>query len=196
MSGAARAVFLDRDGTLVDELGFLARAEDLRLLPGAAEGVAAFNRAGWKTIVVTNQSGIARGLFDERALAAVHARLGAELARAGARLDAILHCPHHPDFPAPGGTCSCRKPAPGLFFEAAQRFGLELGTSWTVGDSLRDLEAGRRAGLAGGLLVLTGKGRDELAALIPGANVETALDLPAAARAILARSPAPRPQPS
>jgi D-glycero-D-manno-heptose 1,7-bisphosphate phosphatase len=91
-----RAVFLDRDGTLVDELGFLRRAEDLRLLPGAAEGVRRINRAGWRAIVVTNQSGIARGLLSEADLAAVHARLAAELAHAGAHLDALLHCPHHP----------------------------------------------------------------------------------------------------
>ena len=183
-----RAVFLDRDGTLVDELGFLARAADLRLLPGAAEGVRLVNRAGWCAVVVTNQSGIARGLFDEAALAAVHARLAAELARAGAHLDAILHCPHHPDEGAPPlrAACACRKPAPGLLFEARERLGLELGASWIVGDGLRDLEAGRRAGLAGGVLVLTGKGRDELARAEPGAAPLTAPDLPSAVRAILA----------
>jgi D-glycero-D-manno-heptose 1,7-bisphosphate phosphatase len=185
-----RAVFLDRDGTLVDELGFLRRAADLRLLPGAAEGVRLFNQAGWLTVVVTNQSGIARGLFDEQALAAVHARLEEELAREGARLDAILHCPHHPDegHGPHRRVCACRKPAPGMLQAAAQRFALELGSCWTVGDSLRDLEAGRRAGLAGGVLVLTGKGRDELARLAPGAEVRTASDLPAAARAILAEA--------
>jgi D-glycero-D-manno-heptose 1,7-bisphosphate phosphatase len=185
-----RAVFLDRDGTLVDELGFLRRAEDLRLVPGAAEGVRAINAAGWCAIVVTNQSGIARGLFDEAELAAVHARLERELARAGARLDAILHCPHHPAHGEPPlrRECACRKPAPGLLLEAARRFALDLGQSWTVGDSLRDLEAGRRAELAGSVLVLTGKGRDEFARLAPleAAHVRTAPDLPAAVRLILA----------
>jgi len=184
-SSGARAVFLDRDGTLVDELGFLRRAADVRLLPGAAEGVRLFNRAGWRTVVVTNQSGIARGLLDETALAEVHARMQALLACEGARLDAILHCPHHPDegLPPLRCVCACRKPAPGLLLEAARRFALELGASWIVGDSLRDLEAGARAGLAGGVLVLTGKGQDEHAHAATAPR--TAADLPGAARLIL-----------
>jgi D-glycero-D-manno-heptose 1,7-bisphosphate phosphatase len=187
-----RAIFLDRDGTLVDELGFLRRPEDLRLLPRAAEGVRAFNAAGWPAIVVTNQSGLARGLFTPEDLAAIHVRLAAELAKEGARLDAILHCPHHPDEGEPPlrAACACRKPEPGLMREAAQRFGLELGACWTVGDSLRDIEAGRRAGLAGEVLVLTGKGKDELARLSDGQRelLRTAPDLLAAAHAILAES--------
>ena len=187
---AARAVFLDRDGTLVDELGFLVRASDLRLLPGAAEGVRRFNQAGWRVVVVTNQSGIARGLLDEPTLAAIHARLATELARSGARLDAILHCPHHPDEGVPPlrGVCACRKPSPGLLLQAARRFELDLGASWTIGDSLRDLEAGRRAGLAGGVLVLTGKGSAERALLAPGEPCVTAVDLPAAADLVLVRA--------
>jgi D-glycero-D-manno-heptose 1,7-bisphosphate phosphatase len=187
-----QAVFLDRDGTLVDELGFLRRPEDLRLLPRAAEGVRAFNAAGWRTIVVTNQSGLARGLFTADDLAAVHARLEAALAEEGARLDAILHCPHHPEEGAPPlrAACECRKPAPGLLLEAARRFGLELGACWIVGDSRRDIEAGRRAGLAGELLVLTGKGKEEHALLTDAERdlVRVAPDLLAAAHAILAES--------
>jgi D-glycero-D-manno-heptose 1,7-bisphosphate phosphatase len=186
-SAGARAVFLDRDGTLVDELGFLCRARDVRLLPRAAEGVRLFNRAGWRTVVVTNQSGIARGLLDERALAEVHARLQELLAREDARLDAILHCPHHPDEGAPPlrCVCACRKPAPGLLLDAAQRFALELGASWIVGDSLRDLEAGERAGLAGGVLVLTGKGQVERERSHARTALRAAADLPAAASLIL-----------
>lgn len=187
-----QAIFLDRDGTLVDELGFLRRPEDLRLLPRAAQGVRAFNSAGWRAIVVTNQSGLARGLFTPADLAAVHARLEEELAREGARLDAILHCPHHPDEGAPPlrAPCACRKPEPGLMLEAAERFGLELGACWIVGDSLRDLEAGKRAGLAGELLVLTGKGPEELARLTEEERVllRTEPDLLAAAHAILAEA--------
>jgi len=182
-----RAAFLDRDGTLVDELGFLRHARDVRLVPGAAQGVRLFNRAGWQTVVVTNQSGIARGLIGEQDLEEIHARLRELLAREGARLDAILHCPHHPEEGEPPlrGECACRKPAPGLLLEAARRFELDLGSSWIVGDGLRDLEAGARAGLAGAVLVLTGKGRAELAlAREPG--LRTAADLPAAARMILA----------
>jgi len=187
----ARAVFLDRDGTLVDELGFLRRAQDVRLVPGAAAGVRLFNQAGWLTVVVTNQSGIARGLLDEGDLARVHARLSELLAREDARLDALLHCPHHPEEGVPPlrTACACRKPAPGLLLEAARRFALELGACWIVGDSLRDLEAGARAGLAGGVLVLTGKGPAELAGALDPGVVRTAPDLPAAARSILASAP-------
>ncbi len=193
-SSGARAVFLDRDGTLVDELGFLCRASDVRLVPGAAEGVRLFNQAGWRAVVVTNQSGIARGLLDERVLAEVHARMQALLAREGAQLDAILHCPHHPAEGAPPlrCICACRKPAPGLLLEAAQRFALELGASWIVGDSLRDLEAGRRAGLAGGVLVLTGKGQTELELARGVEAVRTAADLPAAASFILSAQRLPQ----
>lgn len=189
-STGSRAVFLDRDGTLVDELGFLHDARRVRLLPGAAEGVRLFNRAGWRTVVVTNQSGIARGLFDERALAEVHARLQELLAREDAHLDAILHCPHHPEEGAPPlrCTCACRKPAPGLLLEAARRLALDLAASWTVGDSLRDLEAGQRAGLAGGVLVLTGKGGSERERAPESGRLLTASDLPAAARLVLARA--------
>lgn len=190
-----RAVFLDRDGTLLDELGFLRRPEDLRLLPGAAEGVRLINQAGWSAVLVTNQSGIARGLFGEPELAAVHARLRAELAAHGAHLDGLFHCPHHPDegVGALRRSCTCRKPAPGMLLEAAERLGLALAASWTVGDSQRDLEAGRRAGLAGGVLVLTGKGQAELA-LFPADDMPlTAPDLPAAVGRILTLAGDPRP---
>jgi len=187
------AVFLDRDGTLLDELGYLARPEDLRLLPGAAEGVRALETAGWAVVVVTNQSGIARGLFGEAELARVHARLEGELAERGAHLAGILHCPHHPEHgpPALRRECECRKPAPGLFLEAARRWSLDLARSWSVGDSARDLEAGDRAGVAGGILVLTGKGRTTLDELGPEerARWRTARDLPDAARLL---GPAPR----
>jgi len=184
------AVFVDRDGTLVDELGFLRRAEDLRLLPAAAAGVRALNQAGLPVIVVTNQSGLARGLFSADDLAAIHARLERELAREGARLDAILHCPHHPTEGEPPlrRTCECRKPAPGLLLEAARRFELDLAASWMVGDSLDDLEAGRRAGVLGTILVLTGKGPRELERVPPGERARTRLaaDVGAAAHDLLA----------
>ena len=180
------AVFLDRDGTLLDELGYLGDPDELLLLPGAADGVRALADAGWAVVVLTNQSGIARGLFTESDLAAVHARLERELARAGARLDGILHCPHHPEHGPPElqRVCACRKPAPGLFTEAALRWSLDLEQSWSVGDSARDLEAGDRAGVAGGILVLTGKGRATLAELGPEerARWRTARDLPEVAR--------------
>ena len=183
MTARARAAFLDRDGTLIDELEFLRQPADLRLLPGAAEGVRVLCEGGYKTVVVTNQSGIARGLLDEVTLAEIHGRLRHELERAGARLDAILYCPHHPDYgpAAYRRTCECRKPAPGLVLRAARELELDLPRSWMIGDSLRDLECARAAGLAGSVLVLTGKWRAELLDAPPGERLRTAPDLLAAA---------------
>ncbi len=186
------AVFLDRDGTLVDELGFLADPERLRLLPDAAAGVRLLNEAGLAVVVVTNQSGLARGLFGPPELEAVHGRLEQELARGGARLDGILACPHHPTEGAPPlrARCSCRKPEPGLLVEAARRFGLELADSWMVGDDARDLEAGRRAGVRASVLVLTGKGRETLQGMDENERsaIRVAGDLLAAARLVLQES--------
>ena len=184
-----RAVFLDRDGTLIDELGFLARPEGLRLLPGVGAAVRRLNEAGRTVIVVTNQSGIARGLFGEGELAAIHARLATELARDGAHLDDVLYCPHHPREGVPPwrSACTCRKPAPGLVLEAARRHGLDLAASWMIGDSRRDLECGTRAGVRGSILVRTGKGADELAHWPAGSPApRVADDLAAAVAAVLA----------
>ncbi len=184
------AVFLDRDGTVVDELGFLSDPEQLRLLPGAAAGVRRLNLAHLPVIVVTNQSGIARGLFDERALAAIHARMHELLARDGARIDGVLHCPHHPEFGAPPlrRACSCRKPEPGLILEAARQHEIDLGSSFLIGDSGHDLEAARRAGVSGRILVATGKGRETRTELegLELEDVRFARDLVEAAEIVLA----------
>lgn len=161
MASSRPAVFLDRDGTLIDELGYLDDPERVRLYPGAGKALARLREAGLATVLVTNQSGVARGLFDEARLAQVHARLEQLLAADGARLDLILYCPHHPEIGAPPyrRTCACRKPEPGLFLDARRRLDLDLGRSWAIGDSRRDLEAARRAGVRHVLLVATGKGR-------------------------------------
>jgi D-glycero-D-manno-heptose 1,7-bisphosphate phosphatase len=142
-------VFLDRDGTIIEDTGYLADPTAVRLLPGAAPAIARLNRAGLPAIVVTNQSGIARGLFDESAYLAVARRLDALLAAEGARLDAHYHCPHHPDFTGP---CECRKPGPLLYRRAAADYGLHLARSWWVGDRVRDVVAAERFG-GRGLLV-------------------------------------------
>ncbi len=131
-----RAVFLDRDGTIIEDRGYLADAAAIRLLPRAAEAIARLNRAGLPVLVVTNQSGIARGLLDEAAYASTARRLDELLADAGARLEGHYHCPHHPDFTGP---CECRKPGPLLYRRAATDHGLQLGASWWVGDRLRDV---------------------------------------------------------
>ncbi len=167
MTAPRRAVFLDRDGTLLDELGYLSDPDKLLLLDGIAGPLRRLAKAGFFLCVVTNQSGVARGYFDEADLARVHDRLRDNLEAEDVHLDAILHCPHHPEHGPPDlrKRCMCRKPAPGLFLEAASRFGIDLPTSWSIGDAQRDLEASARAGISGRILVLTGKGRttkDEL----------------------------------
>lgn len=146
---ARPAVFLDRDGTIIEDTGYIADPDAVRLLPGAARAIGRLNRAGIPAIVVTNQSGIARGLLDESAYQAVARRLETLLAAGGARLDADYHCPHHPDFT---GTCECRKPGPLLYRRAAADHGLDLARSWWVGDRERDVVPAKHFGGRGVLI--------------------------------------------
>lgn len=148
------AVFLDRDGTVVEDPGFLRDPADVVLLPGAAAAIAHLNRAGIAAVVVTNQSGIARGLILPEEYRAVEQRIGQLLAAEGASLDATYHCPH---YPAISGPCECRKPGTMLYRQAAEELGLDLARSWAVGDRLTDLEAVHRLG-GRGILVRTGAG--------------------------------------
>ena len=160
------AVFFDRAGTLLVELPVpLADPARIELLPGAAEVLADVRAAGFLCVLVTNQSAIARGLLDLERLARVHDALRERLAAEGARFDLVLHCPHHPSegFPPYRRACPCRKPEPGLVLEAARRLPIDLARSWMVGDALRDLECGARAGVRG-LLVATGIGAREWSA--------------------------------
>jgi D-glycero-D-manno-heptose 1,7-bisphosphate phosphatase len=152
-----RAVFLDRDGTIDEEANYLSRAEDVRLIPGAARAIARLNAAGLAVVVVSNQSGLARGYFDEADLAAVQVRLNCLLAAEGARVDAYYFCPHHPNGVVEqyALVCDCRKPAPGLLRQAAEEMGLVLAGSFMVGDRLLDVACGRALGLTG-VLVRTG----------------------------------------
>ena len=155
------AVFLDRDGTLIEEVNYLAHPEQVRLIPGAADAVRALNAAGVLVVVVTNQAGVARGYFPEARVAAVHAHLSALLAEHGARVDAYYHCPHHPT--AGLGRyrvdCDCRKPKPGLLLAAARELDIDLSRAWMIGDKPCDAGAGRAAGCRT-LLVRTGHGRE------------------------------------
>ncbi|MCX5819059.1 MAG: HAD family hydrolase [Deltaproteobacteria bacterium] len=160
------AVFLDRDGTINEEAGYLDRMEKLRLLPGAAGAIRRINESGLMAVVVTNQSGIARGLFDKAFVAQVHARLREMLRAEGALIDAFYFCPHHP---TEGGgaylkTCDCRKPAPGMLLLAAEELRIDPNCSYMVGDTLKDIEAGARAG-AQGILVRTGYGEEAVSKL-------------------------------
>lgn len=188
MSAARTAVFLDRDGTLNNEVDFVRTPEELHLIPGAADAVRRLHEAGLVTCLMSNQSGIARGFLTEEMLQVIHAKLTAELAAEGARLDALYYCPHYPEGTvAPYNvTCSCRKPAPGMILRGAAEFGLNLSASFVVGDSAVDVLAGRAAG-ATTLLVLTGYGRRALQdERLAGVRIDHVVDdLPAAATRIL-----------
>ena len=143
---------LDRDGTInADSAEYIKSPEEWQPLPGALEAIARINHAGWHVVVVTNQSGLGRGLFDVATLNAMHTKMHSMLAAVGARVDAIFYCPH-----APEDVCRCRKPEPGLFEQISERYGVDIKGFPTVGDSARDLIAGAAAGCVPHL-VLTGK---------------------------------------
>jgi len=154
-------LFLDRDGTLIELVPYLSDPKEVRLVPEAVALVRAANRRGMPVVVITNQSGISRGLYGWREFAAVEARISGLLEAEGAILDAVIACPAPPDSDAP-----CRKPNPGMILLGTAMLGLDPGSSWVAGDSAIDLEAGRRAGLRRGWLAPTGYGtRDAQAAL-------------------------------
>jgi len=138
---ANRAVFIDRDGTIARDVHYCSRPEDFELLPKAAEGVGLLNQRGFKVVVITNQSGIARGYFNEEMLAKIHLKMKEELARWGAFVDAIYYCPHHPD-----DGCQCRKPKPKLMLQAVSDLDIDLSESYVIGDLDMDIEMGRRVG--------------------------------------------------
>lgn len=142
------AVFLDKDGTLVVNVPYNVDPARTELAPGATEGLPKLTRAGYDLHVVSNQSGVALGRFEESALGDVERRLRELTSECGVRLAGFSYCPHHPQgrVEAYAGTCACRKPAPGMILEAARKCGYDLERSWLVGDVLDDVEAGRRAG--------------------------------------------------
>jgi D-glycero-D-manno-heptose 1,7-bisphosphate phosphatase len=154
------AVFLDRDGTLNEEVGYINHINRMRLYPWAAQAIRKLNRARIPVIVVTNQSGVGRGYFSEELVHQVHQKIALELAASEARLDAFYYCPHHPDSAqqAYRKKCQCRKPLAGMLDEASKRFNIDVKSSYVVGDSIRDMEMGFKAG-ARTVLVMTGYGR-------------------------------------
>jgi D-glycero-D-manno-heptose 1,7-bisphosphate phosphatase len=157
-----RAVFIDRDGTINEEVGYLDDPARLRLFPFAAEAIRLINRSGLLVIVVTNQSGVARGLFNEEILARIHERMRADLLAGGALIDAIYYCPHHPEIGSPTYRrhCQCRKPQAGMLQRAANDFEIDLGRSYLIGDRLLDVATANAAGVIP-ILVETGDGRRE-----------------------------------
>ncbi len=188
---SARAVFLDKDGTLIDDVPYNVDPARVRLAPGSAEGLPRLHEAGFRLIVVTNQAGVALGRFPSEALAGVEGRIRQLLAELGIPLAGFYHCPHHPEGTvAPFAVaCDCRKPAPGMILRAAAEHGVDLGRSWLVGDILHDVEAGRRAGCR---TILLDNGHETEWDLSPGRTPDgRAADLAEAAALILAGDLAP-----
>jgi D-glycero-D-manno-heptose 1,7-bisphosphate phosphatase len=162
-AGGRPALFLDRDGAVVEESGYLHRVDDIVLIPGAAQVITTANRRNVPVVMVTNQSGIGRGYYEWSQFRSVQDAIVGSLAAAGARIDAVYACAHHPeaqgllahpDHPA-------RKPNPGMLLQAASDLALDLKSSWLVGDKADDIKAAKRAGVAGALLVATGYGDAE-----------------------------------
>lgn len=180
-----KAVFLDRDGTLIDCDGYLGDPAGVRLLPGAAEALGRVGRAGWLRVIVSNQSGVARGIFTEEQYARVEAAVVAAVRTEGGDVDAVYVCHHLPGASDLrwGLVCECRKPRPGLLLRAAAEHGIDLAASVMVGDALRDLEAGRAAGVGACVLVRTGKGADSESVArslgLADATLHSLADLPA-----------------
>ncbi len=156
------AVFLDRDGTLCEEVGYVNHIDRFRVFPWSAQALRKLNQAGLACVLVTNQSGVARGYFPESLVGEVHEKLRGELARAESRLDAIYYCPHHPEghVAAYRKQCDCRKPSPGMLLRAAHDLDLDFEASFMVSDRYQDLSMGFEMGIRG-VLVMSGYGKGE-----------------------------------
>jgi D-glycero-D-manno-heptose 1,7-bisphosphate phosphatase len=156
------AVFIDRDGTISEEVGYVNHPSRFRLFPYSAEAIRILNDARWLAIVITNQAGVARGYFSEDLMHKIHDQLTLDLQNESARLDALYYCAHHPSVGEPPYCvdCDCRKPKPGLIQQAAKDFEIDLAASWVVGDRYSDIELARNAGLRCAF-VLSGYGRGE-----------------------------------
>lgn len=154
------AVFIDRDGTMLDELGYVTPTSEIKIYPFTATAITQLTHAGFPVVVITNQGGIALGMYDHAFVDATHAQLAETLARAGANIARWYYCPHHPEGTVAEFTqvCECRKPSTGMLAAAARDLGVALTDSWVVGDQWRDVEMAHRAG-ARSILVRTGYGR-------------------------------------
>lgn len=167
MTGAAPCVFLDRDGTLNEEKGYLYKWEDWEWLPGVVAGLAKLSKSGFRLVVISNQAGMARGYYGPAEWHRLCHHINEDLVASKLKIDGFYYCPHHPDI---DGECSCRKPGPGLFFQAAWDLGLDLRASWMIGDKASDVLAGRAAGCHS-LLVESGYGKSEKALLPPDIHI-------------------------
>jgi D-glycero-D-manno-heptose 1,7-bisphosphate phosphatase len=156
------AIFIDRDGTINQEVGYIGQVKDLRLIPGSAEAIRLVNQSGRKVVVISNQSGVARGYFDEQVVETINTALIKMLEAEQARVDGIYYCPHHlKGYPPYNIDCSCRKPASGMLLQAAEDLNLDLTQSAVIGDKYTDVLTGHRLGIPG-LLVRTGFGEGEI----------------------------------
>ena len=157
-----RAVFMDRDGTISEEVGYINHPSRFRLFPYAAAAIKQLNENAWLAIVITNQAGVARGYFTEQMIETVHADMRKQVDEAGGRIDAIYYCAHHPSVGEPPYRfdCDCRKPKPGLIRRAAEDFSIDPDRSWMIGDRYSDVELARNAGVKS-MLVMSGYGRGE-----------------------------------
>jgi D-glycero-D-manno-heptose 1,7-bisphosphate phosphatase len=181
-SASHRAVFLDRDGTIMEDSNYVGDVARVVLIPGADAALKRLQDAGYKLFIVTNQSGIGRGYFTHEAVEAIHAHLDEYFGRSGVRFDHYYVCPHHPE-----DNCDCRKPKPKFLLEAALTYGLDLSRCFMIGDRPTDLQAGINAGTKT-ILVLTGAGRDTIAK--PEVNADfVAEDIGQAAAWILKHAP-------
>lgn len=160
--GGRAAVFLDRDGTINEQMGYINHICRFQLLPGVAEAIKKLNDAGIPVVVISNQSGLARGYFPEELLAAVHEKMNTLLAAEGAHVDGIYYCPHHPEAKEERFrvNCNCRKPKPGLVSQASEEMDLDPETSYVVGDRWSDIKTAANCG-ATSILVRTGYGRGD-----------------------------------
>jgi D,D-heptose 1,7-bisphosphate phosphatase len=157
------AVFLDRDGTINEEVGYLDRLDKFKVIPSAYEAIRLINESGMKVVVISNQAGVARGFFTEDFVKITHEHLETALRKKGAYIDKFYYCPHHPTegIGPYRQVCNCRKPAPGMLLRAAQDLNIDLTRSYLVGDRFRDIEAAKKAGVKG-VLVKTGYGQELL----------------------------------
>lgn len=171
-----KAVFLDKDGTLIEDVGYMSSHHQVKFIPGAPEAIKKLNEAGFKVIIISNQAGVARGLVTENMVMTIDKTINKQLLAQGAHFDAAYYCPHHPEhgvYPYKQA-CDCRKPNPGMIKKAQKRFDLDLAKSFMIGDKATDIECGRNAGLKT-VIVKTGYGEvagakpDQVAANLSGA---------------------------
>ncbi|MBQ9804404.1 MAG: D-glycero-beta-D-manno-heptose 1,7-bisphosphate 7-phosphatase [Lentisphaeria bacterium] len=179
-----KAFFLDRDGVINEEIGYLHEPEKTEIISGVAAAIKMMHAAGYLVVAITNQAGVAKGYYPEADVYAVHSRIQQLLLTrygADALIDAWYYCPHHQDFT---GECDCRKPKPGMLLRAAADFNIDLSSSFMIGDRMSDINAGVNAGCAAECLVLTGYGVNEEQKAVD-AGIQTAADLPAAVKQLL-----------